>query len=191
MWLALPGLVDLDSGFLSTNAVRELTGFDVRFVRTGSFAVRASRDGLARGLPAAFGQCEAPAPLLGVSPMPGDVVLARWLDNPQHPGEGTPAVVYRPAADGRAAAFFSGTNELPPELVRMAARVAGAHVWCDDDLHVQANGRLAAFTAPKAGVYAIRMPSGPVRDVLTGELLSEGSSLTRRFEKGETLAVSF
>ena len=123
--------------------------------------------------------------------MPGDVVLARWMDNPQHQGDSTPAVVYRPAANGHAAAFFSGTNELPQELVRLAARLAGAHVWCDDDLHVQANGRLAAFTAPKAGVYVIRTPAGPVRDVLTGKLLSEGSCLTRKFAKGETLAVSF
>lgn len=191
LWLALPGLIDLDAGLLSTNAVRELTGFDVCFVTPASFAVRATGDGLAYGLPAAFGQCEASAPLLGVNPMPGDVVLARWMDNPQHQGDGTPAVVYRPAANGHAAAFFSGTNELPQELVRLAARLAGAHVWCDDDLHVQANGRLAAFTAPKAGIYVIRTPSGPVRDVLTGKLLAEGSCLTRRFAKGETLAVSF
>lgn len=191
LWLALPGLIDLDSGFLSTNAVRELTGFDVCFVTPMSFAVRATGDGLAYGLPTAFGQCEASAPLLGVNPMPGDVVLARWMDNPQRQGDGTPAVVYRPAANGHAAAFFSGTNELPQELVRLAARLAGAHVWCDDDLHVQANGRLAAFTAPKAGIYVIRTPSGPVRDVLTGKLLAEGSCLTRRFAKGETLAVSF
>lgn len=109
--------------------------------------------------------------------------MARFAD-------GTAAVVYRPAMDGKASALFCGTNDLPPALIRRMAKDGGAKIWCEEDLHVQANTSTAAFTAPHSGAFSIDTGwREPLRNVLTGEFLGTGPKILCELSRGDILIV--
>lgn len=67
-----------------------------------------------------------------------------------------------------------------------------AHIWSKENLHIQAKERFAAFTAPRAGTFAIDTGhNGEIRDVLTEKSLGRGPKLLHEFELGDTLIVEF
>ncbi|MBQ8755715.1 MAG: beta-galactosidase [Lentisphaeria bacterium] len=176
IWMWAPGYVDVTSGKFSTDAVRELTGFSVykvdeskkegektetevvvlngrKTVINKTDAVSAVMEPWAKaqiaGLPDKAGFGMSVDPVLAVKTRPGDRVIARYARSK------APAIVWRPAANGKAAALFCGVNELPQALVRFMAKQGGAQIYCEKDLHINANEKLLAFTAPADGKYTV------------------------------------
>ncbi len=183
IWLLAPGLIDLDRRKQSAEAMKSLTGFTLKPAKTRELRVRSTGEGMFFGLPWEFGGYRLGGDPFGVEPGTDDVVLARFAD-------GTAAVVYRPAKDGKASALFCGTNALPPVLIRQMAKDGGAKIWCEEDLHVQANASTAAFTAPHSGAFSIDTGwHEPLRNVLTGESLGTGPKILCELSRGDTLIV--
>lgn len=183
IWLLAPGYIDLDKNRFSIEAIKELTGFSVKKENPSSYFSWTTAEGMIRGIPPHLGLFGAKAPFFSIITEPGDIVLTTFPGN-------RPSIVYRPAQNGRAAALFCATNELPPELIRFMAEKGGAKVWCEENLHVQSRGNFASFTAPHAGTFEINTGwNSQIRDALTGENLGNGPKITRHIDFGDTLII--
>ncbi|MFQ6096411.1 MAG: beta-galactosidase [Armatimonadota bacterium] len=154
----------------------ELLGLDLALRREPApMRVTVTEDGARlMGVKAGFGWGpeEKQAPSLEVSDSEA-TVLARYAD-------GSPAVAFKEQGDW--SVVFTGTGPAPRELLRLALRRAGVHVYLDtpDNLYVGAN--LVALHTTTAGEKVVRLPGEfAVRDALTGRLVSDRS---RRIEMG-------
>jgi len=80
------------------------------------------------------------------------------------------SVKERQAADGSTwTSVFTSTPGLPAGFWRNAARLAGAHVWCESDDILLANSQLVAIHAAAAGPRTILLPRVcDVVDVISG-----------------------
>jgi len=81
------------------------------------------------------------------------------------------AVKERTAADGSGwTSVFTSTPGLPPGFWRNAARVAGAHVWCEADEIVLADASIVAIHSASGGRRQLLLPQAcDVVDVITGQ----------------------
>ena len=83
--------------------------------------------------------------------------------------------------------MFVGAPGLTSELLRLAARKAGVHLYTQTDCNVYANGPIVALHASQDG--SITLDTGrraPVHDAINGDLLGNGPSLALPMKKGET-----
>lgn len=178
IWCWAPGYIDLESGFFSVEAVRELTGFEVEKVENGTPEVRATVGGLKIGLPPVFGKKQTVSPLLSPVPRPGDTVLAEYPD-------GRPAIVLH---RGRVPVLFCGTTTLPPALYRYMAKLAGVHLYTRKDATVYANGPYVGVCAAEDGPLELDVgSSGPIRTEPESSFRGNGPVLKLNLKKGETL----
>lgn len=180
IWCWAPGYFDDNSPSLA--AVSEITGFDVRMMPAGTtVGMIATDEGLAIGLPKNFGQNKPVAPLLSPRPTSGDVVMAKFSD-------GSPSVVLRKGAEG--ISVFSAGTELPTALIRHVARLAGAHVYCNRDANVYANGPLLAVHAASDDPLAIDLGrETTATDIASKKKFPRGRHLQLTPKKGETIAL--
>ena len=97
------------------------------------------------------------------------------------------AVALRQAPDKHGASMFIGAPGLTTELLRLAARQAGVHLYSDTDCNIYANGPFIALHASQDGPVALDTGNNePVIDLLSGNPLGTGPSVTLDLKRGET-----
>ena len=173
IWAWLPGYIDLDKREFSLESVKELTGFDVVQAKKGTKAfVDSTPEGLGIGLPARFGS-QAEIMLLAPVPQEGDKILAKFND-------GTPAIIER----GKN--IFCAIPTMPSELMRYAAKRAGAHVYTDAPAAVYANGKYVSICATADGPYEIDLgDTYKIREVFDGQDLGVSRKINFEMKKGD------
>jgi hypothetical protein len=83
--------------------------------------------------------------------------------------------------------LFVGAPGLTSELLRLAARKAGVHLYTQTDCNVYANGPIVALHAAQDGPVTLDTGHrGQVRDALTGVLVGKGPAVALPMKKGET-----
>ncbi len=176
VWCYTPGLYDDD--YLSPAAMRALTGFALRPAAPQKAMATPTARGRALGLTRPFGLGRS-LPLLFT---PADAKLGEILAT--YP-DGSPAVALRRSADG--VSLFVGVPGLTPELLRLAARAGGVHLYTQTDCNVCANGPFLVVHAAQPGPVQIDTgKAGPVRDVLSGRVIGQGPHLSLNLARGET-----
>ncbi len=176
VWCYTPGLYDGDH--TSPEAMRELTGF--RLVRVSPAKARATPTAPGRelGLHTSFGVEASVTPLLAA----GDASLAETLAT--YP-DGTAAVALRKTSTGWS--LFVGAPGLTSDLLRLAARKAGVHLYTETDCNVYANGPIVALHAAQDGTVMLDTGRrGAVHDALTGNFVADGPRITLPMKKGDT-----
>ncbi|MDH7569182.1 MAG: beta-galactosidase [Armatimonadota bacterium] len=181
VWCYAPGY--LDGSQPSPAAMRELTGFNLQPAAVPRAWAVPTDAGRRRGLVTEFGVQKEVIPLFKAADAAPEETLAAWP-------EGSAAVALRRGRDG--VSLFVGAPGLTPELVRLAAREAGVHLFTETDCNVYANGPFVALHAPVEGPVTLDTGSeGPVRDLLTGERVGEGPRLTLLLQRGETRVLCY
>jgi hypothetical protein len=176
VWCYAPGYFDGDE--VSFDAMRELTGFNLRRFSPDKATASPTEAGTKAGLTRPFGPDKPVEPLFFAVTRPGDEVLADYSD-------GSAAVVLRRGTNGTA--IFAGAPGLTSELLRVAARAAGAHLFTGTDCNVYANGPFVAVHASQDGRLDVDVKSsGPVIDVLTGARTGNGPKFSVPLKRGET-----
>jgi hypothetical protein len=130
------------------------------------------------GFETEFGAKRAIMPLLAVSDAKPEEILATYPD-------GSAAIVLRRSVSG--GDLFCGVPGLTSELVRLAARVAGVHLFTQRDCNLHANGNFISLHAAEDGRLEINTGRlGAVRDLLTGEKLGDGPTVYWDAKFGES-----
>ena len=161
----------------------ELTGFALAPSNAQQAWVTPTARGRALGLTKEWGAKAAIRPLFAVTDAQPDEILATYPD-------GGVAVALRKLDDGPS--LFVGAPGFTPELMRLAAKTAGVHLFADQDCNVYANGPFVAFHAAADGPLTIDTGRrGPVTDVLTGERLGFGPTLAFTVTRGETRVLRY
>ena len=176
IWCYAPGYHD--DYRTSPDAMRSLTGFELVKVSPPKAAAEPTALGKRLGLTQPLGPDCPIEPLFAAADANDDEILATYPD-------GTTAVAMRKSAAG--VSLFVGPPGLNSELLRLAARRAGVHLFTASDCNVYANGRYLAVHAPDDGPVEIDTGrSAPIRNLLTGTPLGRGPKLTLLLEKGNT-----
>lgn len=181
VWCYAPGYFDGQS--VSPDGMRDLTGFELKKVTPAKALATPTERGKRLGMQQAFGVGKVPQPLFAAADAAGDEVLATYPD-------GSAAVAMRRTPDGMS--IFVGVPGLTSELLRVAARAGGVHLFTETDCNVYANGRFLALHASQDGPLAIDVgQAAPIRDVLTGASLGVGPQITLPLKRGETRILSY
>ena len=99
--------------------------------------------------------------------------------------DGSAAVALRRMPGGWS--LFVGPPGLTSDLLRLAARKAGVHLYTQTDCNVYANGPIVALHAAQDGPIALDTGHrGQVHDALSGNLIGSGPYVTLPLKKGET-----
>jgi len=181
VWCYAPGYFD---GYQqSTGAMRELTGFDLKQVSGTDAWAEPTETGRALGLVSAFGVKKDIQPLFAAVDATASEVLATYPD-------GSTAVALRRTGDG--VSLFVGAPGVTSELLRLAAREGGVHLFTRTDCNVYANGPfLALHTCAEGPIEIDTGRPGPVRDVLTGEVVGQGPKLSLPLRYGQTRVLGY
>ncbi|MFI5378948.1 MAG: beta-galactosidase [Tepidisphaerales bacterium] len=179
IWCYAPGYFDDDR--TSLPAMRQLTGFELAASKSKAWATP-SPAGQKLGLQRPFGVQKSLQPLFAAANVTADETLATYPD-------GTAAIAMRRVADGTS--IFVGAPGLTSELLRLAARAAGAHLFTHVDCNVYATGRFLAVHASQDGPLQIDLARpGEIIDLLTGAKLGSGPKITLPLKRGETRVLS-
>ncbi|MEN6545642.1 MAG: beta-galactosidase [Armatimonadia bacterium] len=175
VWCYAPGYVYADR--VDVAGIREVTGFEARAVSPEKAEVTPTEAGRKLGLTEAWGVPAKIAPLFAVAATPAET-LATYED-------GSAAVAMRRTTKG--VDVFVGVPKVTPELVRALAKVAGVHLYTEDNSAVWAAEGYISIQAHKAGPVVIDTgKAGPVKDALEGKALGVGPRVRVEFEEGET-----
>lgn len=175
VWCYAPGLYDGDVA--SPAAMRELTGFRLRRVTPPGARAAITAAGRQQGLSEPIGADVAVTPLFAADDARPDEVLATYAD-------GSAAVAMRHTPGGLR--MFVGPPGLTPQILRLAARKAGVHLYTTVDCNVYANGPIVALYAPRDGRYLVDTGwSGTVRDAISGAPIGKGPRLALTLREGE------
>jgi hypothetical protein len=176
VWCYTPGWHDGDR--TSVEAMRELTGFRLAQVYPARALAKPTGLGRQLGLQAAFGVDAPIKPLFAAVDASEQEILARYPD-------GSAAVALRQTRDGLS--LFVGAPGLTSELLRLAARKAGVHLYTQTDCNVYANGPIVALHASQDGPITVDTGKhSQVRDALTDELIGAGPRVALPMKKGDT-----
>ena len=182
LWLYAPGYVNQAP---SADNVANVLGFRVtQWDEPGSTRIALSSDLPAwlKSVPAGqvFGDDRKPSPRFTVPPQAGVTPLGDY--------EGTPRVGFASKQMGAWTSVFCGALEVSPEVLRAAARLAGAHVYCDSNEVISASPGFVSIHAASPGEKTLRLPKAVrVTDLATGEKAKSATDhLVLRMEKGET-----
>ena len=176
LWCYAPGSHDQDR--TSPDAMRELTGF--RLVPVSPAKAWATPTDLGRqlGLTTSFGVDRAVTPLFAAADVSPAETLAIYPD-------GSPAVALRKTSDGWS--LFVGVPGLTSDLLRIAARKGGVHLFTQIDCNVYANGPILALHAAQDGPITLDTGHrGAIHDALTGDFVGNGPRITLPMTKGDT-----
>jgi hypothetical protein len=177
IWCYAPGWIDADH--TSLDAMHELTGFRLKRLPPATKALATpTSEGRRLGLTALLGAEQPIEPLFAAADARPEEVLAVYAD-------GSAAVALRKSADG--ASIFVGPPGLTSELLRLAARQSGVHLFTQTDCNVNANGPyLSLHTAEDGPLELDTGLKAPVVDLLSGQPLGPGPRITLPLKKGET-----
>jgi hypothetical protein len=180
IWCYAPGYFDADTP--SPAAMRELTGFTLRPVFPAKAWSTPTAAGRRLGLRQPFGVPQQVRPLFAATDVRSEEVLATYPD-------GSAAVALRHLPDGPS--LFVGPPGLTPELLRLAAGLAGAHLFTTVDCCVYANGPYLALHAVREGAVPLAVGrSAAVTDILSGRVVGRGPRLIVRMKRGQTLLLT-
>ena len=181
IWCYAPGY--FDGGTVSLAAVKDLTAFEVKTVSPDRDWVTPTAAGIKLGLTDPFGVDASLHPTLAVADARGDEALATYPD-------GSVAVAIRKTSSGTS--IFVGTPQLSVQLIRMAARAAGAHLYADNAAAVFANGPFLAVHATRGGPVAIDTGKATeIVDVIGGGRLGKGPKVTIDMSAGDTRVMRY
>ena len=181
LWCYAPGWFEDNRG--SLDAMRALTGFQLKRVTPVTAMATPTDAGKKLGMQTAFGVTKVPQPLFAAADAAGGEVLATFPD-------GSAAVAMRRTADGLS--IFVGVPGLTSELLRVVARAAGVHLFTDTDCNVYANGGFVALHASQDGPLVIDVGQAEsVRDVLSGDKAGVGPKFTLPLKRGQTRILSY
>lgn len=176
VWCYAPGWHDGDR--TSPEAMQGLTGFRLVPVSPARAWATPTDLGKQLGLQAAFGVDGPATPLFAAADASSAEILATYPD-------GAAAVALRRLPDGWS--LFAGAPGLTSELLRLAARKAGVHLYTQTDCNVYANGPIVGLHAAQdAPITLDTGRRGQVRDALTGERVGRGPRVTVPMRKGDT-----
>jgi len=181
VWCYAPGYFD---GYkASMSAMGKLTGFKLRKVSLSKAWAEPTVVGKSLGLEQPFGVPKALAPLFAVTASATDDVLATYPD-------GSAAVAMRHTSNGTS--LFVGVPALTSDLLRMAARKAGVHLFTETDCNVYANGPFLALHACQDGLVTINTAKvGPIRDVMGEQAIGRGPILSLEMTRGQTRVLRY
>jgi len=176
VWCYAPGWQDENGESLA--AMQELTGFALKRVSSVSAAAQPTALGRQLGLHTTIGPTRAIEPLFAAADATADEILATY-------GDGSAAVALRKTKDGPS--LFVGPPGLTSELLRLAARQAGVHLFTQSDCNVYANGPYMVLHAAQDGVLEIDTGrGGATRDLLTGKPVGAGPRISLDLKMGDT-----
>ncbi|HOD80428.1 MAG TPA: beta-galactosidase [Phycisphaerae bacterium] len=179
LWCYAPGCQE-EAG-CSPGAMQELTGLAMKKLSGVKATAQPTERGKELGLRAPLGIDQMIEPLFAVADAKGDEVLATYAD-------GSAAVVLRQTPHGTS--LFAGPPGLSSDLLRLAARRAGVHLYAQTDCNVYANGPWVAVHASQDGRVELDLGrKGAVRDVLTGRVAGQGPRLDLDLERGQTVIL--
>jgi hypothetical protein len=168
VWCYAPGWFDGEQ--ISLEAMQQLTGFKLEPQHDVKAWATPSDDALTQPI----GVQQVARPLFAVADAKPGEVLAKY-------GNGSSAVALRGNS------LFVGAPGVTSELLRLAARKAGVHLFAETDCNVYANGPFMALHGAEDGPVSINTGhSQPVVDLLSGETLGNGPKLTLSLRRGET-----
>jgi len=176
VWCYAPGCQEPDG--MSVPAMQQLTGFQLAPVTGVKALATPTTLGERLGLHESLGVDAAITPLFAATDARAEEILATYPD-------GSAAIALRRTADGLS--LFVGAPGLNSELLRIAAREAGVHLFTQQDCNVYANGPFIVLHAAQDG--PLEVDTGrpdPIRDLLTDEFLGTGPAITLPLTKGET-----
>jgi beta-galactosidase len=176
VWCYAPGYEEDHA--TSLEAMQELTGFQLKKVSPAKALARPTALGERLGLRETFGTDAPVKPLFAATDASANETLAAYPD-------GSAAVAVRRGPDG--VSLFVGAPGLTSELLRLAARRAGVHLFTQCDCNVYANGPYLVFHASQDGPLEIDTGSpGPIRDLLSSQIVGNGPKITLSLKKGDT-----
>lgn len=179
IWCYAPGY--LEPHGTSLEAMQQLTGFRTRLLASTKAWAEPTPTGKALGLSAPVGTQEPIRPLFAAADATPDETLATYPD-------GSAAVALRKTSDGWS--LFVGPPGLTSELLRLAARKAGVHLFTQTDCNVYANGPYLVLHTCQPGPLEINTGRvAPVCDLLSGVTLGQGPALTLPVRQHETYVV--
>ena len=180
VWCYAPGC--FDGSQTSSDAMIDLTGFRLSRVSPAKAWANPTAAGELLGLHRAFGINAPVTPLFAASDATAAETLAVYPD-------GSAAVALRKTPSGWS--LFVGAPGLTSELLRIAARKAGVHLFTETDCNIYANGPIIALHASEDGT--VKLDTGrkaPVHDALTGEPIGKGPQIMLSMKKGETRVLT-
>jgi len=176
VWCYAPGYLLPDRADVA--AMTEVSGFQHRKVELDTPASTPTDEGRKLGLTQAWGPEVRIAPLFSVVTRKGDTVLATYPDS-------SPSVVVRRGRNR--ADVFIGTPRLTSELVRVLARIAGAHLYTSVDAAVWAHAPFLSIHAVTDGPLAIDTGSAaPITDAFSSQAFGPGPKIELPIRAGET-----
>jgi len=172
VWCYAPGCQE-PSG-TNADAPCELTTFVLVRASPEKAWAEPTEAGKRLGLAKGFGVQKPVEPLFAASDATPEETLATYPD-------GSTAIALRKVGDGWS--LFVGPPGLTSDLLRLAARKAGVHLFTEADCNVYANGPFVVLHASQDGPVALDAGRpGPVRDLLTGQVVTTPLHL----KKGDT-----
>jgi hypothetical protein len=176
VWCYAPGFHDGNQSSLS--AMRELTGFRLAPVAPTQAWAAPTEFGRQLGLQSEFGLRVPVAPLFAALDASPEETLATYPD-------GSAAVALRREADGWS--LFVGAPGLTSDLLRIAARKAGVHLYTQTDCNVYANGPIVALHASQDGPVLLDTGrKSRILDALSGQAVGKGPRITLPMTRGDT-----
>jgi len=186
VWCYAPGYIYTDR--LDVAGIKEVTGFEASILPPAVCTVTPTEAGKQAGLTEGWEALNRWGPKLPLEPL--FTVAATPAETWATYADGSPAVVVRRGQRGTD--VFLGIPALTPELVRALAKLAGVHVFTEDNSAVWATERYISIQAHEAGPVAINTGQpGPVRDALDGKPLGTGPRVTVEFAQGETKVLQY
>lgn len=181
VWCYAPGWFDGEQ--TSLEAMRQLTGFEMKVVTPPKPVVTPTERGRSLGLEKSFGGEKPVKPLFAAADAKPEEILATYAD-------GSAAVALRRTPGGPS--LFVGAPGLTSELLRLAAREARVHLFTETDCNVYANGQFLALHASQDGPVAVNIgkPTS-VTDVLSGEPVAKGPRFAVPLKKGDTRVLRY
>ncbi len=177
VWCYAPGYFDQERS--SLDAMRQLTGFQFKPTAVRAWARPSD---LGKGLSHPFGLQRVVSPLF-FAEASGEESLAEWPD-------GSSAIAIRRTPERTS--LFVGPPGLTSELLRLAARAGGVHLFTETDCVVYANARFLALHATQDGPVSINTGQGDqVVDLLTGKRIGVGPKLTIELNRGQTRVLKY
>ncbi len=177
IWCYAPGYQEPDA-VAPPEAMQAVTGFQLRETSQPQAQATPTEVGKRLGLSQVIGTADSIRPLFAAVDAAPEETLAVYSD-------GSPAIALRETENG--VSLFVGPPGLTSELLRVAARKAGVHLFTQTDCNVHANGPFLVLHAADSGPLEIDTnTASPVLDVLTGARLGSGPKITLQLQKGET-----
>jgi hypothetical protein len=156
----------------------ELTGFRLQRVKPAKAWAEPTAAGRELGLTTGWGVGQPVEPLFAATDATAAETLATYPD-------GSAAVALRRSADGPS--VFVGPPGLTSELLRLAARACGVHLFTEQDCNAYASGSYLVLHAAQDGPLQVNAgQTGAIVELLTGQPLGRGPRLTLPAKKGQT-----